>query len=73
MKSLADKVLAAVVAAVEDVRPDLERDSRSIRGVTVEVTLTTNGAINDALTYLERRKPAAGAVLDRHAARSGGS
>lgn len=58
MTDLTDRLARAAVAAIEDIRADLERDPASIRGLTVELTLGPDGGLADAISYVERRKKA---------------
>jgi hypothetical protein len=56
---LLTRLHAAVTAALDDLRPDLERDPQSIRGVTIELTIGPGGWLADAVSFVERRKKAA--------------
>ena len=54
----------AAAAAILNERPSLEHAPTTVRGVTIELTITRDGQVKDAITYVERRT-SAGALLAR--------
>ncbi len=71
MSDLLTRLQAAASAALADLRPDLEREPQTIRGVTIEITLGPGGGLADAVSFVERRKKAAQlGLLDHKAVRA---
>ena len=62
---LLTRLHAAATAALDDLRPDLERDPASVRGVTIEITIGPGGGLADAVSYVVRRKQVGTAVRAR--------
>jgi hypothetical protein len=54
MVDLVERLSEAASAVIERQRDDIERDGRTLRGLTIELTLGSAKAI-DATCYLERR------------------
>ncbi len=67
LSDLEERLVRAAEAAIRDLRPDLERDPASIRGVTIELTIGPGGGLADAVSFVERRKKAAQLGLLDHA------
>jgi hypothetical protein len=67
LTDLVTRLQEAALASIEDLRPDLERDPSSVRGVTVEITVGPAGGLKDCVAFVEKRK-SAGALMDRYAA-----
>lgn len=65
MPDLVQRLTAAAVAAIANERPALLHPVGNVRGVTVELTLTSAGQVAEALVYVERRTTG-GALLRRH-------
>jgi hypothetical protein len=63
---LVRRLTEAAVAAIENERGALESPAAGhVRGVTIELILTSQGMVHEALAYVERRT-SAGALLARH-------
>jgi hypothetical protein len=65
VSDLVQRLTEAAIAAIENERPALESPAGHVRGLTVELTLTSTGQVHEALVYVERRSTA-GALLSRH-------
>jgi len=53
--SLADRLADAARAAVLNERTALEHPAGGVRGVTIELTVTGAGQLDEATAYVERR------------------
>ncbi len=62
---LVTRLVDAASAAIANERPSLEHAPATVGGVTIELTITRDGQVKDAITYVERRAHA-GALLARH-------
>lgn len=47
----------AAAAAIAHERPSLERGPGLVRGVTIELALSTSGQVTEAVSFIERRTP----------------
>jgi hypothetical protein len=63
---LEERLVRAAEAAIRNERPALEHPMGRVRGVTIELLLTSQGQVHEAVCYVERRT-AGGALLARHA------
>jgi hypothetical protein len=61
MPDLIDTLVSASAAAIRDQRRSLSDKPEQVRGVTIELTVSRDGQVKDAVTYVERR--ANGAAL----------
>jgi hypothetical protein len=52
--------------AIRDLRTSLEHRPASIRGVTVELTVSPTGEVRDVISYIERRDRASALALLDH-------
>lgn len=53
--TLIEKLSAAAVAAIENVRPDLERDERTIRSLVLELAVDGRQQLRECDAYVMRR------------------
>jgi len=53
--SLTERLVAAAAAAIADQHRDLARDPGSLKGITVELTVSTRGQVVAGTCYTERR------------------
>jgi hypothetical protein len=65
---LADRLADAARAAVLNERPSIEHPAGGVRGITVELVLTSAGQLHEAVAYVERRSRGS-ALLERHTAK----
>ena len=70
MTDLVARLTEAATAAIANERPSLENPAGHVRGVTIELMLTSAGQIHEAVAYVERRTQA-GALLARHTGKKG--
>lgn len=70
MTDLVQRLTEAASAAIANERPSLEHRSETVRGLTIELTLTGAGKLVHATAYVERRT-SAGALLNRYVGRAG--
>ena len=68
MTDLVTRLTEAAAAAIANERPGLESPVRHVRGVTIELVLTSQGQVHETICYVERRT-GAGALLARHTGR----
>jgi hypothetical protein len=64
MSDLLARLQEAAAAAIANERPSFEHEPRSIRGVTIELTVGAAGELGQCIVYVERRT-SAGALLAR--------
>ena len=62
---LVTQLTEAATAAIANERASLESPVGRVRGVTIELVLTTQGQVHEAVCYVERRTQG-GALLTRH-------
>jgi hypothetical protein len=62
--TLIRRCLEAAAAAILNERPALSHAPETVKGLTVELTLKSDGQINEAIVYVERRTTG-GALLGR--------
>ena len=62
---LVERLTEAAAEAAANERPSLEHPIGHVRGVTIELTISSTGQIHECLVYVERRT-SAGALLARH-------
>jgi hypothetical protein len=62
--ALVRRLIEAAASAIANERPSLEHRPETVRGITLELTLTSTGQVNEATCYVERRTQA-GALLCR--------
>jgi hypothetical protein len=67
---LVRRLIKAASAAIANERPALAHRPETVRGLTIELTLTGAGQVHEAIVYLERRTKA-GALMSRHVNRRG--
>jgi hypothetical protein len=65
---LVTQLTEAATAAIANERASLESAVGHVRGVTLELVLTTQGQVHEAVCYVERRTQG-GALLARHTGR----
>jgi hypothetical protein len=51
---LVERFSAAAIAAIANLKPDLERDQSSIRSLHLELAINGRQVVGDCETYLER-------------------
>jgi hypothetical protein len=68
MPDLVSRLTEAAEAAIRNERPALEHPAGHVRGVTIELMLTSTGQVHEAACYVERRTSGA-ALLDRQQAK----
>jgi hypothetical protein len=66
LNDLVQRLTEAAVAAILNERPSIEHPTGHVRGITVELLLSGQGQVHEAVCYVERRT-SAGALLGRHA------
>lgn len=69
MSGLVERLTRAATAAIENERPCLEREPGHVRGLTLELTLTSAGTIHEAIAYIETRTSGT-ALLRRYAVKA---
>ena len=62
--------LTDAATAIANERPALESPVGPVRGVTIELVLTSQGQVHEAVCYVERRT-SVGALLGRYAGKRG--
>ena len=65
MTDLVTRLTEAATAAILNERPSLESPVGHVRGVTLELVLSSQGQVTEATRYVERRTQG-GALLARH-------
>src|SRR5688500_8935023 len=55
MPDLVDHLVTASEAAIRDQQQSLTHKPEQVRGVTIELTVSRDGQVKDAITYVERR------------------
>jgi hypothetical protein len=65
MIPLADRLADAARAAVLDQRPSIEHPAGGLRGLTVELIVSSSGQLVEAIAFTERRSKGP-ALLARH-------
>ena len=64
MTDLVIRLIEAATAAIANERPSLESPVGHVRGVTIELVLSSQGQVHEAVCYVERRTQG-GALLKR--------
>jgi hypothetical protein len=70
MSDLEERLVQAAAAAIANERQALESPVGHVRGITLELVLTSAGQVHEATCYIERRT-AAGALMARYAGKRG--
>jgi hypothetical protein len=65
VSDLVQRLTEAARLAIENEAPALTSPVGHVRGVTIELVLTSAGQVHEAVAYVERRT-SAGALLARH-------
>jgi hypothetical protein len=66
VSDLVTRLQQAAAAAIENEAPALKSPVGHVRGVTIELVLTSAGQVRESVAYVERRT-SAGALLSRYA------
>jgi hypothetical protein len=67
---LVRRLIEAAALAIANERPSLEHQNGHVRGVTLELVLSSSGQVSEAICYVERR-PKAASLLARYTGKTG--